>query len=64
LSRKNSVLIVDDHPLFREGLKSIIASSRQYEVLGEAGTGQEAIEQVRQLSPDLTAVAWSLSATS
>lgn len=53
MSRKKSVLIVDDHPLFREGLKSIIASSRQYEVVGEAGTGQEAIEQVQQLSPDL-----------
>ena len=53
MSRKNSVLIVDDHTLFREGLKSIIASSRQYEVVGEAGTGQEAIDLVRQLSPDL-----------
>ncbi|MEN8808579.1 MAG: response regulator transcription factor, partial [Desulfobacterales bacterium] len=53
MSRKNSVFIVDDHPLFREGLKSIIASSRQYEVVGEAGTGQEAIELLGQLSPDL-----------
>jgi YesN/AraC family two-component response regulator len=61
LTRKNSVLIVDDHPLFREGLKSIIASSRQYEVVGEAGTGQEAIVLVRQLSPDLILLDVSLA---
>lgn len=60
MSRKKSVLIVDDHPLFREGLKSIVTSNRQYEVVGEAGTGKEAIELVRQLTPDLILLDLSL----
>ncbi|MGB8427922.1 MAG: response regulator transcription factor [Desulfobacterales bacterium] len=60
MSQKKSVLIVDDHPLFREGLKSIVTSNRQYEVVGEAGTGKEAIELVRQLTPDLILLDLSL----
>jgi len=47
------VLLVDDHILFRKGLASLIASQRDFEVVGEAGDGLEALEKARQLMPDL-----------
>jgi len=46
-------LIVDDHALFREGLKAIILRETNLEVIGEAGSGQEALQLARDLRPDL-----------
>lgn len=45
------VLIVDDHPFFREGLRRVIAAEGDIEVVGEASDGEEAVEQVSHLSP-------------
>lgn len=50
---KKTVVIVDDHPLFREGLKSIIRSDTRYEIVGEAGNGHEAISVIGEQRPDL-----------
>lgn len=47
------VLIVDDHDLFREGLRQLIETDDAIEVVGEAATGEEAIERVRDLHPDV-----------
>ena len=47
------VLLVDDHSLFREGLVNILASQPDFEVVGEASDGVEAIIKAKQLSPDL-----------
>jgi DNA-binding NarL/FixJ family response regulator len=60
MSEKVSILIVDDHPLFREGLKTIIGRSRQYEVVGEAGSGQRGLEMARRIKPNLMMVDLSL----
>ena len=51
---KIRVLCVDDHPLVRKGITSILANESDMELVGEAGTGREAVEQFRKLRPDVT----------
>jgi DNA-binding NarL/FixJ family response regulator len=53
LAQKKKILIVDDHPMFREGIKSIIARNPQLEVVGEAGEGKAALKLVEELRPDM-----------
>jgi DNA-binding NarL/FixJ family response regulator len=48
-----SVLVVDDHTLFRDGLSAILTTVADIEVVGEAGTGREAVAQVKILAPDV-----------
>ena len=47
------VLVVDDHQLFREGMRALLASLEGAEVIGEAASGTEAIELAASLSPDV-----------
>ncbi len=47
------VLIADDHPLFRKGLRTLIGNLTDMEVVGEAATGQEAIQMAAALQPDV-----------
>ena len=47
------LLIVDDHPVVRDGLRGIFESDPQFEVTGEAGNGAEAVTQARSLRPDV-----------
>jgi DNA-binding NarL/FixJ family response regulator len=50
---RTRVLIVDDQPLLRAGFKSVLEASGQVDVVGEAATGAEAIEEARRLDPDV-----------
>ncbi|MDP8956462.1 MAG: response regulator transcription factor [Actinomycetota bacterium] len=45
------ILIVDDHPVTRQGLRSALGSSREVEVVGEAASGDEAVAAVKELQP-------------
>jgi DNA-binding NarL/FixJ family response regulator len=50
---KKTIVIVDDHPLVREGLKSILQPAAVYEVVGQAGNARDAIRMIKNLKPDL-----------
>ena len=47
------IVLADDHIMFREGLKALIEAQPDLEVVGEAGDGYAALEQVKTLTPDL-----------
>lgn len=46
-----SVLIVDDHPVVRDGLSAMISADPSLQVVGEAGTGEEALAAIQRLRP-------------
>lgn len=48
------VMIVDDHPVVRSGLRSMLGTESDLAVAGEAENGQEAIRRFRELTPDVT----------
>ena len=54
------LLLVDDHVLFREGLISLIVPQPDLQVIGQAGSVQEAIEQAQKLRPDIILMDFSL----
>jgi DNA-binding NarL/FixJ family response regulator len=47
------VLIADDHPLFRDGLRAMLAAAPETELIGEAVTGDDAIAQATDLQPEV-----------
>ena len=50
---KVRLVIADDHTIFRDGLRRLLESEPEFEVIGEAGDGAEAIALVRQIMPDI-----------
>jgi DNA-binding NarL/FixJ family response regulator len=62
--KKERVVIVDDHPLFRERLSELINHELDMEVCGEAEGAQQAIDLIRNTSPDLAIVDITLQGTS
>lgn len=47
------ILLADDHPLFRNGVRSVVESAEGMEIVGEATTGDEAVRLALELRPDL-----------
>ncbi len=53
MSSKYRIVIADDHTILREGLRKLLSSHEEFEVVGEAGNGREAIERVEKFKPNL-----------
>lgn len=56
------VMTVDDHPVYRDGLSALLALHADFELVAEAGDGNEAIEMFRALRPDVTLMDLSMPA--
>lgn len=52
-SRKTRILIADDHTIFRDGLRRLLESEPEFQVVGEAADGAEALQLVQQFKPDI-----------
>jgi two-component system response regulator NreC len=50
---KIRLLVVDDHAVMRDGIRALLSLHEDIEIVGEAATGQEAIEKARDLTPDV-----------
>jgi len=57
---RHTILIADDHTLFREGLRSLLSTHEDLHVLGEAENGQEALRAVAERKPDLLLIDLSM----
>jgi DNA-binding NarL/FixJ family response regulator len=60
MSQKIKVLLVDDHPLVREGLVNLISQEADLQICGEAGNEPQALELIRTVQPDVAIVDISL----
>ena len=54
---KIKILIADDHPVFRHGVRALLEATPEVEVVGEVTTGEEAIAQAESLQPVKAGVA-------
>ncbi|MBM3132620.1 MAG: response regulator transcription factor [Chloroflexi bacterium] len=50
---KTTILIADDHPVFRDGIRKLFDEQEDLQVIGQAGDGEEAVRLARELKPDL-----------
>jgi two-component system, NarL family, nitrate/nitrite response regulator NarL len=53
MSAKYSILVIDDHPLFRKGLTQLLEMERDFVQIGEAASGKEGVELAMRLLPDM-----------
>lgn len=51
--KKTTIFIADDHPVLRDGIKTVLTTVPEYVVVGEGATGQEALSGVLDLKPDI-----------
>ncbi|MBN6710427.1 response regulator [Haemophilus haemoglobinophilus] len=53
MSDKTKVILIDDHPLMRRGIKQLLELDQSFTVIGDAGSGSEGVNLALQLEPDL-----------
>jgi DNA-binding NarL/FixJ family response regulator len=52
-AEKIQIVICDDHPIFRDGLRRLLEAEKDFEIVGEASDGQQAVDLCRKLKPDV-----------
>lgn len=62
-SAVTSILLVDDHAMFRAGIRALLEIEDRFEIVGEAASGEEAIDRVRELRPDVVVMDLSMPGT-
>ncbi len=60
MAKPISVLLVDDHAMFRAGIKALLEQEGRVDVVGEASSGDEAVDLVRKLKPDVVVMDLSM----
>ena len=55
-ARRLTILIADDHPVYRQGLERAIAEREELELVGSSADGREALERINELEPDVAVV--------
>jgi DNA-binding NarL/FixJ family response regulator len=53
MQKRLKLLVVDDHPVVRSGLKAFLSRQNRFEIVGEASDGVEAVQKVTELMPDV-----------
>ncbi len=51
-----NIVLADDHAILRQGLRALLEAELEFRVIGEAGDGLEAVQQVERLQPDVLVV--------
>ncbi len=51
-----TIILVDDHKLIRQGVRSLLEAQQRYEVVGEANDGWEGFELIERISPDIAII--------
>jgi len=60
MKQKKGIVIAEDHTILREGLKVLLSSNPNFEIIGEAKDGYEALQRVSDLNPDLILIDLSM----
>ena len=60
MSRRRRIVIAEDHTILREGLRALLASDPEFDVVGDVEDGLEAIKSVKNLSPDVVIIDLSM----
>lgn len=61
---KKTILIIDDHPLFRKGVQQLLGMDEQYEIVGEAADGITGLGMIEELAPDMVLLDLNMDAMS
>ena len=61
---KKTILIIDDHPLFRKGVQQLLGMDEQYEIVGEAADGITGLGMIESLAPDMVLLDLNMEAMS
>lgn len=60
MSEGTRILLVDDHAMFRAGIRALLEAEGRLQVVGEASSGDEAVDRVRELKPDVVVMDLSM----